>query len=440
MDLLAWMEQWHMLPEHGGTILCAVSGGRDSVCLLHYLHSISERCGFSVAAGHYNHHMRPTAQRDEDFVRDLCQKLEIPFYTDGADVCRAAQERKLGVEETGRQLRYAFLEQLADTIGASRIATAHHMADQAETVLLHLLRGTGSEGLAGIPPVRGRLIRPLLQTPRQEIEAYLEENGLGCVEDETNENLDFARNRLRLNVLPELEKINPALRRNIARTAAIVGQENRYLNELAAAYLPPEGTAVPCSAFQDAPQALRARMVRLLLERLDVGKKDISAAHVEAVLRLVEENHSGMACLPAGASAIVRGGELRLCLLSPKPAEAVALCEGCTVWGGFRITMQRKSAGERQNPHAIYLTCDTMDSLVQADICQAGERLVLPDSRGGRSVKRLLTERGVAPEQRGETPCIRVDGKLAAVYGVGTDVHFTPDNSGDRVEITFEKE
>ena len=201
--------------------MCAVSGGRDSVCLLHYLHSISDHRGFSVAVGHYNHHMRPTAQRDEDFVRDLCDALGVPFYTDGCDVVAAARENGLGVEEMGRRLRYAFLEKLADELGAERIATAHHQADQAETVLLNLLRGTGPEGLGGIPPVRGRLIRPLLQTSREEIEAYLDERGLGHVEDETNESLAFARNRLRRVVLPELEKINPALRRNIARTAEI---------------------------------------------------------------------------------------------------------------------------------------------------------------------------------------------------------------------------
>ena len=204
MDLLSWMEQWHMLPPKGGLILCAVSGGRDSVCLLHYLHALGARCGFTVAAGHYNHHMRPTAQRDEDFVRDLCAALQVPFYTDGEDVYAFAKTRHVGVEEAGRQLRYAFLEQLADTIGASSIATAHHMADQAETVLLNLLRGTGPEGLAGIPPVRGRLIRPLLQTSRQEIEAYLEAHGLGHVEDETNESVDFSRNRLRKNVISSL--------------------------------------------------------------------------------------------------------------------------------------------------------------------------------------------------------------------------------------------
>lgn len=438
MDLLAWMEQWHMLPQKGGVILCAVSGGRDSVCLLHYLHAIGERCGFSVAAGHYNHHMRPTAQRDEDFVRELCCKLGIPFYTDGAEVCTVAKKRRVGVEEAGRQLRYEFLEQLADSIGAEKIATAHHMGDQAETVLLQLLRGTGPEGLAGIPPVRGRLIRPLLQTSRREIENYLDEHGLGHVEDETNDSLDFSRNRLRKNVMPELEKIHPALRQNIARTAQIVRKENNYLDELAQSYLPQNGMRISCEDLLRAPEALRPRVVRMLMSRLATGKKDVGAVHVEAILRAVECGGESLTALPERAAAIVRDGYLQLCEL-PASAPKTLLQEGCTRWGEWRVTLQRKKADERQIPHAIYLAYDTMEKEVQVDTCAATERLTLQGSRGSRGVKRLLTERGVPPEERLQTPCIRVGGALAAVVGVGTDVAFLPEKDREQVVITFER-
>ena len=219
MDLIPWMERWGMLPPAGGLLLCAVSGGRDSVCLLHYLANLAPGRGFSVAAAHLNHKMRPEAQRDEDFVRTLCRKLDVPFYTEAVPVYETAEQWGLGVEETGRRLRYDFLQRTAGAIGAERIATAHHAQDQAETVLLNLLRGTGSEGLAGIPPVRGRIVRPLLQTSRREIEDYLEEQGLSHVEDSTNQDTHYARNRLRRELWPQLETINPALTRSIGRTA-----------------------------------------------------------------------------------------------------------------------------------------------------------------------------------------------------------------------------
>ena len=434
MDLTAWMEQWHMLPPTGGVVLCAVSGGRDSVCLLHYLCAVAPRYGFSVAAGHYNHHMRPTAQRDEDFVRDLCRQLQVPFYTDGCDVVAAARADGCGVEEMGRRLRYAFLENLADALGACRIATAHHMGDQAETVLLNLLRGTGAEGLSGIPAVRGRLIRPLLQTSREEIEAYLAEHGLGHVEDETNENLAFSRNRLRRNVLPELEKIAPALRRNIARTAQIVGCEDRYLDELAAQYLPCGGTAVACETLNAAPEALRPRVVRLLLERLGAGKKDVAAAHIDAMLALSEKGY-GMVDLPGGAAAVCRNGALQLQRRVSVPTD-LPLTEGENCWGDWRVTLRTVAESEKTN--ALYLRSEA-DVSLQVGAWRGGEGLELPGSRGRRSIKRLLTERGVPAEERQNIPCVRWNGTAAAVWGLGTDVHYLPEESGEIFEITFTK-
>ena len=439
MDLTAWMEQWHMLPEAGGVILCAVSGGRDSVCLLHYLHSTSGRYGFSVAAGHYNHHMRPTAQRDEDFVRALCAQLQVPFYTDGCNVVAAAKERGCGVEEMGRRLRYAFLERLADELGASRIATAHHMGDQAETVILNLLRGTGPEGLGGIPPVRGRLIRPLLNTSREEIEAYLLRHGLDHVEDETNESLAFSRNRLRRLVLPELEKINPALRQNAARTAAIVRRENEYLDQLARQYLPEEGAEVLCRQLLEAPEVLRPRMVRILIDRLGTGKKDWGAVHVEMVLDLAKTGRDGVLSLPGGTVAVCRDGVLRLQAVQSVEGGSIFLTEGVHHWNGWKAEVSVVDALAPDREGALYLRGD-VSGVPELGVWHGGEGLELPGSRGKRSIKRLLTERGIPPEERKQIPCIRVNGTAAAVCGLGTDVQFLPEETGKKIEILIRKE
>ena len=225
MDLTPWMARWQMLPEKGGVILCAVSGGRDSICLLDYLHTLGQERGFTAAAGHLNHLMRPTAQRDEDFVRSFCARRGIPFYTERADVYALCGTWGLTVEETGRRARYEFLQRTAETIGAEKIATAHHQNDLAETVLLQLLRGTGPQGLTGIPPVRGNIVRPLLDTPRRDIERYIAEHELAYVTDETNGDTAYARNRLRLEIWPELEGINPRAAEHIACTADILRRE-----------------------------------------------------------------------------------------------------------------------------------------------------------------------------------------------------------------------
>ena len=156
MDLTPWMERWHMLPQQGGIVLCGVSGGRDSICLLDYLHRLGQRRGFTAAAGHLNHLMRPTAQRDEDFVRAFCAERGIPFYTEKADVYGLCGTWGLTVEETGRRARYDFLRRTAAAVGAERIATAHHRDDLAETGVLQLLRGTRAPGAYRHPTGTGR--------------------------------------------------------------------------------------------------------------------------------------------------------------------------------------------------------------------------------------------------------------------------------------------
>lgn len=504
MDLRPFMERWGMLPPSGGTMLVAVSGGRDSVCLLHYLASLGRRRGFAVAAAHYNHLMRPTAGRDEAFVAGLCRELSVPLYVERGDVRAIARQEGWGVEEAGRRLRYDFLERTADAIGASRIATAHHLSDQAETVVLNLLRGTGPEGLAGIPPVRGRLIRPLLQTPRQEIEAYLKAHGLGHVEDETNDSMDFTRNRLRQEVWPLLVTLHPAPERSIARAAAILRRENVFLDRLARSYLEtavsdcpsagepnapeifgrrdpaapspaplpgtlpkessksdkpsecacagdispdftsaPTAVSVPEAVLRSAPEELRPRMLRLLLERLPVGKKDVSAAHIEALLSLRE---GGMLDLPEGVTAWREKDVLHLEMTPPSPP-LLTLSEGEQVWGDYLVRVWRSekntpppdgdglSKTGRFSDHILTLSDGGKMSEWILRCPQRGDGLTLPGARGRRSVKRLLTERGMPPRRRRTTPVVCINGEPAAVYGVGTDQRFLPGKDGSNINI-----
>ena len=162
--------EYDMLPQ-GARVLCAVSGGADSICLLHLLHDLSAEGGFTVAAAHYHHGMRgEVADADAAFVEAFCKERDIPCVVERGDVYGEAQRLGLGVEETGRKLRYDFLRRTAEELNCDRIATAHNADDNAETVLLHLIRGSGLRGLTGIPVVRGDIVRPLLTTPRDKIE------------------------------------------------------------------------------------------------------------------------------------------------------------------------------------------------------------------------------------------------------------------------------
>ncbi len=425
LNALPWMKRWGMLPPQGGLILCAVSGGRDSVCLLHYLHALGQRQHFSVAAGHLNHLMRPTAQRDEDLVRALCETLHVPFCTEHADVYVLSKTWSVTVEEAGRRARYEFLQRTAETIGADFIATAHHREDQAETVLLQLLRGTGPQGLSGIPPIRGKIIRPLLDTPRSDIERYISANHLSYVTDETNLDIAYARNRLRLSLWPELEAINPELTAHICHTADILRTENDYLDAEAAALVPPSGTEIQREALLSAPQALRPRMLRLLVSRLRVGKKDFTAAHYRALERLCESG--GTLSLPGGAQAICRGDTLTL-TLRPETPKTQVLRMGGNVFGAWCITLS-----ETPSADALAVQRDTWS----VRTWQRDDRLTLPGERGGRSLKRLLAERGIAPPQRDTWPVLCRDGEALAVWRVGVDTKALPTQLGDTLYITI---
>lgn len=419
MDLLRWMHQWDMLPEQDGVVLCAVSGGRDSMCLLHYLHSIAPDCGFTVAAGHFNHQMRAEADSDENFVRSFCAERNIPFYTAAAPVYDKAQEWNLSVEETGRRLRYEFLLRAAEEIGASRIATAHHGLDNAETVLLNLLRGTGSEGLGGIPPVRGKFIRPLLQTSREEIESYCAEHNIAFVEDSTNRDTHYARNRLRLELWPQLETINSNLAAALGRTAAIVRAENEYLDALAQEKLPAEGAVVSLSALRASPEVLRRRMLRLMLQRIPTGKKDVSAAHIAAMLDLVEKGR-GTLTLPDDARITCENGEVTFSVAQTAPKEQ-RLHTGINHWGEFTITV----AG------------DTVEVLTVRP-WQRDDRMAVEN--GSRSLKRIFADYGITPLQRDLLPVVCLNGKVCGVYLKEEPCTLTLPTSGGEIKVTITSE
>ena len=275
---------------HGGRVLSAVSGGLDSMCLLDYM---TRQRGFSVTAAHFNHGLRGAeADRDESFVRDYCARRRIPFVSGSGDVRSFAEKEGLSIEEAARQLRYAFLQETAEKNGADAILTAHHADDNAETVLLSLIRGTGSAGLAGIPQVRGNICRPFLRIPRAELADYAAAHDIPHVEDSTNQDPSAAaRNALRTTVMPVLRQLNPKCVENIARTSSILREESDALESMARGLTEqakelPDGVAIPCLMLMDVPTAVAERTILQLMAQTAGHRRDLTAAHVVAVLDL----------------------------------------------------------------------------------------------------------------------------------------------------------
>lgn len=246
-------------------ILCALSGGRDSVALLHFL---KER-NFHLAAAHFDHHLRSNSTEDREFCEKLCREWRIPYYSGEGDVGALPGN----TEANARSARYAFLEETAERIGAAVIVTAHNADDELETVLLHLTRGCGLNGLTGIRPRLGRVVRPMLQVPRAVIDAYVEENRLPFVEDATNADTTYARNRIRHQVVPVLKSINPrvveaaafmtqTLREDMAFLQANRGREAGEKTPVSTVYPPlKETTLLPGDSWEAALWSLTTKRV-----------------------------------------------------------------------------------------------------------------------------------------------------------------------------------
>ena len=432
IDPLAWRvwsyaRKWNMLD---GLVLCAVSGGRDSMVMLHLLSALGAEGGFRIAAAHFNHRLRPTADRDEAFVRDWCRERNIPLTCGAGYVADFAAREGLGVEDAARKLRYAFLESAARDMGADHIATAHHREDNAETVLLHLLRGTGLQGLGGIAPARGAIVRPLLETSRAEIDAYAARNSVPYVEDESNRDTRFTRNRLRLEVLPLLEELSPGCGGRIAAAAELLREEDGHLRREAEALVPEasDGAVIlPVQVLDRQDAAIRRRLVRTMGRKLGA---ELTKAQTEAVLSL---KSGGCLDLPEGLRAVRKPHRLILEKQDPLPPPLV-LHEGEQLWGPWQITVRRCDGPAEEGADRIVLR-DTGGELTVAAWDGTGRLAV---ENGSRTVKRLFADAGVPTECRREYPAVLLDGTLAAVPGVATDRACWPQKDEACLVITWE--
>ncbi len=418
----------------GTRVLCALSGGADSMCLLHSLCCLKDKLGIEVMAAHYNHNLRGAeSHRDEVFVREQCALLQVELTVGQGDVTAQAKIAGTGIEETAREMRYAFLRQAAQEMGAQVIATAHNANDNAETVLMHLIRGTGLRGLTGIAPVRGNIIRPLLTTTRAEIETYLEAKGVPFTEDSTNADDAYTRNRIRHSVLPLLNDICPGAMDRLNQTAKTLRKDEEYLAgqaELLVGHAQGAGEtlSIPAQTIAQAHEAVAVRAVRMLIGRLRAGNDNCTAAHLRAVLSVARSaDPSARTQLPGGLSVrreyewlVFSTGEQQY-LTGSIPLNM----PGLTRVGTYRVECRDvEYRGQAQQPFCLYLDKDRVNS-VCLRARQTGDRLTRP-GRPGKTVKKLLIDEKIPLHSRDELPVFETLGRVAAVAGLGPDAAFVP--------------
>ena len=309
--MLSVIRKYRML-SGGETILVGLSGGPDSVCLAHILHRLRDSLKLDLHAIYIDHGLRPAETGQEiSFCRDFCNGISVPFTAKSIEVKAYAAEQKLNKQEAARLLRYRVFEETAYEVNAHKIALGHTSDDQTETLLMRLFRGAGSAGLAGIPPVRKNIIRPLIDIQRKEIEQYLDDEKVGFITDSSNLKRDYLRNRIRLSLMPMLREINPDITDTLSKTAAIFRDEERYFEIIVTKTLmklisrkTDNRIELFLSPFGSMDKVVMRRVLRRAIEETK-GLRGISFIHIEDMIELLQSGNPGdRLFLPKGIRAI----------------------------------------------------------------------------------------------------------------------------------------
>lgn len=429
-------------------VLAAVSGGADSLALLHLLCGLKEELALGeIAAAHIHHGLRGAeADRDEAAVRAFCEQQGVRLFVCHADVAAEARQRGCGVEEAGRAVRYAFLRQTAAENGFDRIATAHTLSDSMETVLLYLARGTGIGGLTGIPPVRENLIRPLLTCTRAEIEEYAAEHALPFVTDSTNSDLTFARNRVRGCIVPELYKLNPRVDEAFARLMRAAQADEEYWREQTVAALNQarvQTGVYRADMLQNQPAALRSRLLRQAAE--ESAGVCLEERHLRALTALLATG--GTVTVNGGVNVSVKQG----CFTVESPpndtgsAAEQPLEIGKTYTFGTRRyrceLWDRETYENWKKIHKILLqsTCDydRIGSMACVRTRRTGD-VYHPFRRGGgKTLKKWMNQCRVPAALRNTWPLVADEAGVVLIPGLGCDHRAAIDGNTQRILAFF---
>jgi len=398
--MLAFLREQNML-QPGDTVICAVSGGADSVALLFAFYLLKEKLEIRLEAAHFNHRLRGgESDRDEAFVRDLCDRYDIPLHVGSAQVTAG----KKGLEAAARDFRYAYLKKLP-----GKIATAHTADDNAETVLMHLIRGTGLKGLGGIAPVNENVIRPMLRITRQEVEAFLSEWCLEHMEDSSNASEAFLRNRVRHQVMPLLRRENPRLAENLSQMALRLRQDEILLSQQATFE-----TLPTVETLKAMPNPLRSRCLDRFLKQSGVSEPE--DAHIAMVEALVfSENPSARASFPGGVVITRSYDTLQLLHREPLPEERELSCPGTLELPGW--TVHCYPAREPINTPDTFTVC--CEGRIWIRPRRSGDTIRL--SGGSKSLKKLFIDRKIPAAQREKIPVVCDENGILGVCSIGVN-------------------
>lgn len=397
--LAGFLRQQNMLCP-GDTLICAISGGADSVAMTFAFYLLKEQLGITLEAAHFNHHLRGgESDRDQRFVEDFCAGYGIPLHLGGGTITPG----KKGLEAAARDARYAFLRSLP-----GKIATAHTADDNAETVLMRMIRGTGLKGLGAIAPVSGNVIRPMLTITRAEVEAFLSEWSLPHVEDSSNGENQFLRNRIRHGVMPLLYEENPKIGENLSRMALGLRLDEDFLEETSASLRLPD-----VAALREMHPALRRRwLARFLKEN---GVREPEESHILAVENLLRaSNPSARVDLPGNVTIGRVYDRLERIEKGKAVEQGILPCPGEAIFGSYRLSCF--PAKEIRNGANVFTVVPRGTIVVRSR--REGDSIRLPG--GAKTVKKIFIDRKIPATERDSIPVLCDDAGIFCVYSIGT--------------------
>lgn len=425
----------------GDKVICAFSGGADSMALLCALYALKDELGIEVVAAHLNHSIRgEAAEGDYLFVKDFCQRLGVRLFYKKLDIPSIAAQAHIGEEEAGRIERYRFFNLVAEELGAAKIATGHHKNDNAETVLFNLFRGSGLKGLRGIPYKRDNIIRPMLDVPKKTIEAFLEGRGIGWREDATNKDCTYSRNRIRNIILKEIEEHFPGATEKIADASEIIKIDEDCLDAMAkdsGAFC--EGV-IKCDKFAPLHESLKRRVVIRALEYWGVCDIDFTKICIvkDAVMGetgKVYDMGDGVRLVKSYNDVYKMPEENRADKFAPHNVPVGESLEIKAFEGVWSIKTVDKTEKIRDNKMMILLDAEKLPEGLLVRCRKEGDFISPSGMPGTKKLKKVFIDLKIPTEIRDRISMLTIGNEILFIPGIRKTKHYLPDENTKKILV-----